>query len=338
MTQRVAVIGVGAMGRNHARVYWEMPEVELVGVADASSNQADAIARKFNTRAFSDYRRMLDETRPDAVTLATPTTTHHKVALEVIRRGIHLLVEKPIAYSIDESIDIMQAAEEEHIKLMVGHIERFNPAVLALKQHIIAGDLGRVLQLDARRQGPYPTRISDVGVVIDLAVHDVDIMRFVSGQEVERVFAETQFEIHAEKEDLVSAVLRFSGGAVGTLNINWLTPTKIRELTVLGSNGLFVVNYLTQDLMFYRNSAVTADWETLNILRGVTEGEMIKFVFPRKEPLRAEQEAFLAAIQNDGPVPVSARDGLIALSLAQSMVKAGTSFQALEIMAPGPAQ
>jgi UDP-N-acetylglucosamine 3-dehydrogenase len=214
---------------------------------------------------------------------------------------------------------------------MVGHIERFNPAVQALKKHIAAGDLGRVLQLDARRQGPYPTRISDVGVVIDLAVHDIDIMRFVSGQEVERVFAETQFQIHADKEDLVSAIMRFSGGAMGTLNINWLTPTKIRELTVLGSNGLFVVNYLTQDLMFFKNSAVTADWDTLHILRGVTEGEMIKFVFPRKEPLRAEQEAFLTSIIDDTPVPISAEDGLRALKLAQMMITAGQDNQVIHL-------
>jgi predicted dehydrogenase len=334
MTLRVAVIGVGAMGRNHARVYWEMPDVELVGVADADAAQAEAIARKFNTRAFSDYREMLNETRPDAVTLSTPTSTHHEVALDVIRCGIHLLIENPIAHSIDESLAIMRAAEERHIKLMVGHIERFNPAVLALKQHIAAGDLGRVLQLDARRQGPYPSRISDVGVVIDLAVHDVDIMRFVSGQEVERVFAETQFQIHTDKEDLVAAVLRFSEGAVGTLNINWLTPTKIRELTVLGTNGLFVVNYLTQDLMFFKNSAITADWDTLHILRGVTEGEMIKYVFPRKEPLRAEQEAFLAIIQNDSPSPVSANDGMIALKLAQMMIEAGKQYQAVQLGVP----
>ncbi len=325
---RVAVIGVGSMGRNHARVYWELPDVELVGVADADPALAESVARKFGTRGYSDYHKLLDEAQPQAITLAVPTSLHRDIALEIIRRNIHLLIEKPIAFSIEEGQEIIETAHSAGIKLMVGHIERFNPAVMALQQRIAAGDLGRVIQLDARRQGPFPSRVSDVGVVIDLAVHDIDIMRYVTGQEVQRLYSETQNHILGEKEDLLSAVLRFTGGAIGTLNINWLTPTKIREIRVLGEHGLFIVNYLTQDLIFFKNSAISGEWETMHILRGVTEGEMIKYVFPKKEPLRSEQEAFLSAVRGESEIPVKAEDGLTALKLAQMMLRSGMNNQA----------
>ena len=197
MSLRVAVIGVGAMGRNHARVYAEMPEVELVGIADADLATAQAVARRYGTQAYSDHIRLLDELRPDAVTVAVPTVEHLHVALECIEHGVHLLVEKPIAFTVEEGRQIIAAAEQAGVKLMVGHVERFNPAVLALKQHLAAGKLGRVFQIEAHREGPFPSRVQDVGVVIDLAVHDLDVMRYVSGCEVVRVYAETERRIHS---------------------------------------------------------------------------------------------------------------------------------------------
>ena len=293
---RTAVIGVGSMGRNHARVYWELPGVELVGVADADPSAAANVARRYNTRAYSDYRQMLDEQHPQAVTVAVPTSGHAEVALEVIARGIHLLVEKPIAANLAEGQAMIAAAEAAGVTLMIGHIERFNPAVIALKEQLAQGALGQVFQLDAHRQGPFPTRINDVGVVIDLAVHDLDIFRYVSGSEIVRVYAEIQQRVHTTREDLVQAVVRMASGAVGSLAINWLTPTKIRLLTVLGERGMFQVDYLTQDLYFYQNAtAAGGDWDTLRVLRGVSEGQMTRPVIAKKEPLRAELEAFLAA-------------------------------------------
>jgi UDP-N-acetylglucosamine 3-dehydrogenase len=329
---RVAVIGVGSMGRNHARVYWEMPGVELVGVADASTATAESVARRYAARSYADYQQLLDVEKPEAVTLAVPTLHHHAVALEIIRRGIHLLVEKPIASSVEEGQELIAAADAAGVKLMVGHIERFNPAVIALKQHLASGALGRVFQLDARRQGPFPTRINDVGVVIDLAVHDLDIMRYVTGDEIKRVYAETGQRLHTSREDLVNAVVRLSEGAVGSLAINWLTPTKIRELAVLGERGLFMVNYLTQDLYFHQNAnAPDGQWDTLRVLRGVSEGQMVRYVVNKKEPLRSEQEAFLAAVRGETPVPVTGADGLRALALAQAVVRSGEEHRAIEV-------
>jgi predicted dehydrogenase len=326
---RVAVIGVGSMGRNHARVYADMPNVTLVGIADADEMTAGTVANRHGGLPYADYRQLLDAERPEAVTIAVPTVDHLSVAMEVIRRGIHLLIEKPIAFSVEEGEQIIRAAHEAGLTLMIGHIERFNPAVTALKGRLMAGELGRPFQVDARRQGPFPARVKDVGVVIDLAVHDLDVMRYVTDQEVVRVFAETERRIHSSREDLLSGLVRLEDGIIGTLNINWLTPTKIRELSVIGERGMFRVDYLTQDLFFFENAqAQAADWPYLT-LRGVGEGRMIRHVVAKREPLRLEQEAFVSAIQDGLPSPVSGEDGLRALELARAVVDSGLQHRAI---------
>ncbi|MEP7199235.1 MAG: Gfo/Idh/MocA family oxidoreductase [Chloroflexota bacterium] len=332
MTLKVAVIGVGAMGRQHARVYADLPDVELVGVADVNAPAAAAVARRHGGRAYDNYAHMLDEQRPAAVTIAVPTGDHLCVALQAIQRGIHLLIEKPIAFSVDEGEQIIAAAERAGVRLMIGHIERFNPSVIALKQQLAAGALGRVFEVDAHRQGPFPDRIRDVGVVIDLAVHDLDVMRYVTGAEIARVYAETERHIHSTREDLLTGVVRLTNGVIGTLRINWLTPTKIRELYVTGERGLFRLDYLTQDLYFFENAIAHGDeWQTLRVLRGVSEGRMIRHVVAKKEPLRAELEAFCAAVRGETDVPVSGADGLIALTIAHALVTSGLEQRAIEL-------
>jgi predicted dehydrogenase len=332
MTLRTAVIGVGMMGRNHARVYGEMPGVELVGVADEHPEAAEQVVKRYGGTGYTDYIQLLDEQKPDAVTIAVPTDEHLEVALQVIQRGIHLLIEKPIAYSVEQAQQIITAAEKAGVILTVGHIERFNPAVIALKQHIVNGDLGRVFQIDARRQSPFPARVKDVGVVIDLAVHDVDVMRYITGTEVVRVFAETERQIHSTQEDLMTGMLRLQDGSIGTLTINWLTPTKIRELYVTGERGMFRVDYLLQDLYYFENATTSgSEWETIRTLRGVSEGQMTRYVVAKKEPLRAEQEHFLAAVRGEVPVLVTGLDGLKALALAQALVQSGIDHQAVQM-------
>lgn len=330
MTLRVGVIGVGSMGRNHARVYADLPDTELVGVADASLDAATEIAGKYGTLPYQDFEQLLDEGQLDAVTVAVPTVEHLVVAIKVIERGIHLLIEKPIAFNVEEGERIIKAAKVAGVKLMIGHIERFNPAVLALKQQLADGVLGRVFQIDARRQGPFPARVQDVGVVIDLAVHDLDVMRYITGEEIVRVYAETERRIHSSHEDLLTGLVRLDDGTVGTLTINWLTPTKIRELYVTGERGMFRVDYLTQDLYFYENATVDpADWERIRMLRGVSEGRMIRHVIAKKEPLRIEQEAFLATVRGEINVPVTGEDGLKVLELAHAIVTSGQEHRAV---------
>lgn len=329
MTLKVAVIGVGAMGKNHARIYADLPDVNLVGVADSNLTVSQEVARRYHGTAYNDYREMLDKEKPDAVTIAVPTVFHLPVALEVIERKIHLLIEKPIAQTFEEGEQIIKAAEKAGVKLMIGHIERFNPAIQTLKNHLDSKQLGRVFQIDARRQSPFPTRVKDVGVVIDLAVHDLDIMRFLTGKEVVRLYAETERRIHSTREDLLSGLLRFEDGAIGTLTINWLTPTKIRELTVIGELGMYRVDYLTQDLYFYENdSEAVEDWP-FRVLRGVREGRMIRHVVAKREPLRVEIENFISAVRGEKNIFASGVDGLQALLLAQSIVESGLKNKAI---------
>jgi predicted dehydrogenase len=269
------------------------------------------------------------------VTIAVPTVYHQEVACYAAQRGAHLLIEKPIASSVAEGEAIIAAAEAANVKLMIGHVERFNPAIIALKEHLAQGELGLVFQLDSRRQGPFPARVFDVGVVTDLAVHDLDIMRYVSGAEISRIYAETERRVHNRHEDMMSGLLRLDNGAVGTLTINWLTPTKIRELCVIGERGMFRVDYLTQDLFFFENAIATdGGWETLTILRGVSEGRMIRHLVNKKEPLRAELEAFVALVRGEAPVTVSGADGLCALRLAQAILTSGLEQRPV-ILGPG---
>ncbi len=325
---KVAVIGVGSMGRNHARVYSELPDVKLVGVADSNAAAAVAVGRSFSTAAYSDFRELLEKEQPEAVSIAVPTALHEEVAAAVLKAGAHVLIEKPIAATVDEGRRLIELARSLNRKLMVGHIVRFNPAIQALKAKLEAGELGRIFQVFCRRAGPFPARIRDVGVVVDLAPHDVDIMRFLTGLDPERVYAETEQRIHTDHEDLIFGLLRFPEGVTGALEINWLTPTKLREVLVLGERGMFRVDDLTQDLYFYENTQATGlGWPQLSNLKGVSEGSMTRYALQRFEPLKAELQGFLKAVQEDGPVPVSGEDGLAALRLALALVESGETHQ-----------
>jgi predicted dehydrogenase len=325
---RAAVIGVGSMGRHHARVYTELPQTSLVAVADAAPETGKRIGTKYGVPAYTDYRALLEQERPDLVTVAVPTGQHKTVAETALEAGAHVLVEKPIAATVSEAEALIARAEVLDRKLMVGHIVRFSPVIQALKAHLDAGELGRIFQIVCRRVGPFPARIRDVGVVVDLAPHDLDVMRFVSGEEAVRVYAETEQQIHTDHEDLVTAQVRFTGGFTGVLEINWLTPVKIREVAVLGEQGMFRADDLTQDLYFHENAEADGlDWNHLSLLKGVSEGKMIRYPIQRHEPLKVELAAFADAVRNDTPVPVSGEDGLAALRLALAVVESGQTHQ-----------
>jgi UDP-N-acetylglucosamine 3-dehydrogenase len=328
---KVAVIGVGSMGKNHARVYSELPEAELVAVADADLKTATAVASKLGGRSYVDYHDLLANEKPEVVSIAVPTAMHEQVGIDALEAGAHVLMEKPIAATLEEGKRLIEKARTVKRQLMVGHIVRFNPAMQVLKQKLADGDLGRIFQVFCRRSGPFPARIRDVGVVVDLAPHDVDVMRFLIGSNPIRVYAETEQRIHTDHEDLVWGLLRFPDGVIGSLEINWLTPTKIREVLVLGERGLFRIDDLTQDLYFYENAQVNDDlWPALKTLKGVSEGHMTRFAIERYEPLKAELHAFLEAIKEDKPVPVSGADGLEALRLSLALVESGQKHQVIE--------
>lgn len=329
---KTAVIGVGSIGQHHARIYSQLEGSELVGVADSDLDIAKNIAKRYDVPAYEKYQELLEKEQPEAVTVAVPTIKHERVVLDVLDSGAHVLVEKPIAATLEEGKRLIERAKSLNLQLMVGHIVRFNPATQLLKKKLLAGDLGKIYQIVSRRVGPFPARIRDVGVIIDLAPHDLDLMRFLTDKDPIRVFAETEKRIHTEYEDLVFGILRFPDEVVGTLEINWLTPTKVRETLVLGERGMFRVDDLTQDLYYFENAQANEElWRDLRVIKGVSEGKMVRFSVQRQEPLKVELKAFLQALETGGDVPVSGEDGLAALKIALALIESGQKHQIIKL-------
>jgi predicted dehydrogenase len=312
---KAGVIGLGAMGRHHVRIYNDLPDVDLVAAVDVSQDAINRIADQYKVNGYSTPNELFRSERLDLVSIVVPTSLHHEVALEALSRGINVLVEKPIASSVIQAEEMINAAKRSNARLMVGHVERFNPAILELKRRI--AQVGTIFQISARRVGPFPDRIRDVGVVVDLATHDIDAMNFILGSPVESVHALTSRRLHASHEDMVLATLKFANGAIGALDVNWLTPAKIRQLTVVGNLGTFVADYLTQDLAFYENGAAISEWESLGELQRMSEGHAVRYAFPRIEPLKAEIEGFTRSIFEgvDAPAPPESAANALAVAL-----------------------
>lgn len=330
---RAAVIGLGMMGRNHVRVWDESVDgVELVAVADTDPAAVAAATAGRRARGFTDPGRMLAGEDLDLVSVVAPTSLHLEVTLAALRAGANVLVEKPIAATREEALEMMEAAAASGRMLTVGHIERFNPAIRELKRRLDAGELGRIFQVSATRLGPFPARIRDVGVVVDLAPHDIDVFRYLIGSEPIRIFAETERRIHTEHEDLFTGVMKFANGVIGLLNINWLTPTKRRVLTVTGESGMYVADYIAQDLVFHANPEAVDTWVNRGAgatITSVTEGEMTRRSIRREEPLRVELREFARAVRDGGPPPVDPHDAMVALLLARRMVTSALEGRAI---------
>jgi UDP-N-acetylglucosamine 3-dehydrogenase len=322
MRIRIAVVGAGSMGMNHLRVLADFGEelVQLVGVAESYAPALKIAMSRFHIAGFTDYRQMVEQTHPDLVAVVVPTNLHSEVTSYVLDRGINVLIEKPITRTIEEALALLQLARIRSAKIAVGHVERFNPAVVELKRQLQNGALGQMFHLHARRIGPFPPRIRDVGVTLDLASHDIDIMRYLANAEIEHVFAQTQRRLHSTCEDLLIGFVRFTNDVLGVLDVNWLTPTKIRELTVTGEKGMFLINYLTQEVYFYENDYSTTTWETIRSLTGVSEGTMTRLKVQKAEPLRLEYEDIIRAIVDDLLPTVSGEDGLAVLKVVEQLV------------------
>ncbi len=322
---RLAVIGVGSMGQQHARVLFHSDKAQLVAVADSSLEQAEKIGGKYNAVPYVDYRELLEKEKVDAVIIAAPTSLHHQIAIQTLSKGKHTLVEKPIASTEQEAREIVTCAQQHQSTLMIGHIERFNTAVIELKQRLLRGDLGEIYHIDVQRIGPFPARISDVGVITDLSVHDLDIISYLLNADPTRVYAETHQKLHPSCEDSVTALVRYANGVLAVLNVNYLSPTKIRQLQVFGKKGMFKVNYLDQELYFYENrSFASTDWES------VSEGDMKKIIVPKREPLQVELEAFLECLMENRPSPVSGEEGLKVLSIANQLRRSAQEKKIVE--------
>jgi len=316
-----AVIGIGSMGKNHARIYSNLSNIKLIAVSDPNKKFLKEISKTYGCKGYCNYKEMIDKEKIDIISIAAPTGLHKDIALYCIDHNINILLEKPIAQNTKEAQEIIEHADHKEVKLMIGHIERFNPAIIELKERIDKGELGKIFKIDVNRVGPFPARIRDVGVVIDLAVHDLDIMRYLTNSECQSLFAYTENKINTSNEDLLSGLLRFKNGTICNLNVNWLTPTKIRKLYITGEKGMFIVNYIRQNLFYYENSKIAENIQYNNIVDGVSEGKMIKYYIHKKEPLLAEIEHFIeCVIENKEPL-ISGEDGLKALKLALLIIE-----------------
>ncbi len=321
---RIGLAGLGSMGRNHLRVIGTRPNVRLSAVADPVAEARSAAAGQSGAAAFTDPLAMIREADLDAVVIAAPTTAHLPLALAAIGRGIAVLVEKPLATNVDEALEIAAASRATGVPVQVGHVERFNPAVRELGRLLHEERwLSAVYAVQSRRAGPFPARIRDVGVTIDLATHDVDICSWIAGERPIRVHAETAQRIHADHEDLLFGLLHFPSGVVAQLDVDWLTPAKRRQLVVVGEEGMFELDYLTQHLTFTR----ATDMSNPRLIGGYAptfEGEVATLPVPTGEPLAIELDAFLQVVRTGGRPEVNAEDGLWAVAIATALIDAAT--------------
>jgi UDP-N-acetylglucosamine 3-dehydrogenase len=319
----VAVIGTGQMGARHVATYQRIEHARLLAVADSSPSARHAALCGAPSREYDDWRVLLDREAAnlDAVSIACPSALHAEVASAALECGLHVLVEKPIATTIGDALELAALAHRVERKLMVGHIERFNPAIQKVRRLVAEGRLGRVYRAHGTRVGPLPRRDLNAGVALDLATHDLDAMEFVLQRNLVQVFAQGGRFSHDEHEDLLTCLLRFDGGPFGLLDVNWLTPEKQRELVLLGEAGMLRASYITQDVWFIESGQGPAAWQELALIRGEGEGSAIRFAVRKVEPIRAELEAFVDCVLYDTHEPVDAYDGARALAAALAVLE-----------------
>jgi UDP-N-acetylglucosamine 3-dehydrogenase len=309
---RVAVIGAGNMGKNHLRNYFLLPDAELVGLADVNP-ATKALAKEHKAAHYTDYRALLEELKPDAISVVVPTSFHFEVASFAMERGIHVLLEKPIASTVDEADKLITLANKQKVVFTVGHIERFNPLVRKLKHMLDEKKVGEVSSVICKRVGGFPPVEPKTDVIIDLAVHDIDIISHLLGKQPKRIHSHGSRTHHSSKIDSAEILMDY-GDASGFVQANWLTPVKIRTVAVTGSEGYIEGNYITQELEYYRHNLQKEvdSFSNFVIKMGEPEKESIKVDF--EEPLALELKAFLACVQGSKTThlvePFAAREAL----------------------------
>ena len=316
---RAGLVGVGMMGRHHARVLGSLDGVELVAVVDPGGDPHGVA----NGRELLASVGELIARGVDYAMVAAPTALHEAIGLELAEAGIHALIEKPLATNTPAAKRLTLAFASRGLVGAVGHIERYNPALQQMRKRLEAGDLGAVYQITTRRQGPFPARIADVGVVKDLATHDIDLTAWVARSPFESVSARVAYKSGREHEDLVAAVGQLEDGTITNHLVNWLSPFKERLTIVTGERGAFVADTVTADLTFHANASVVTEWEAVAAFRGVSEGDLIRYAFAKPEPLRAEHEAFRDAVLGlPGAIEriVTMEQGLATVAVAEAML------------------
>ena len=309
---KAAVIGVGNMGKKNARIYAELGV--LSAVADLNEKLGKEAAEKFQCAYYNDFKEMLEKEKPDAVSVCVPTAYHPSVAAAVIDARVPLLVEKPLALTAEDARKIVARAREKNILLTVGHVERFNPGVQKLKE--LVPTLGDIVTIQAKRVGLFPSQVADMNVVTDLAVHDIDIICHLLGTRPLAVAASGGRALITKREDYADILLRFPK-ASGLVSVNWITPIKIRELSVTGTRGHAVLNYITQDIQLYKtNYEKTHDSFGDFVIKFGTP-DTVPVPVKKEEPLKMEIQSFLSAVKNSTPPIVTGEEAVTALEIAE---------------------
>jgi predicted dehydrogenase len=313
---RAGLIGYGMMGRNHARVLSSLEGVELVAIAD--SDRAHHL--QTSQSVFVESVEEIIEFKLDYCFVAVPTALHEQVGLLLAEAGINTLMEKPLASDFSSALRLTEAFEKQNLIGAVGHIERYNASIQQAKRRISNGDLGDIYQVATRRQNPFPKRILDVGVVRDLATHDIDLTMWITDQEYEEINSQ-MFSLPGRIfEDLVSINGRLSKGTISNHLINWVSPYKERLVVITGSRGAYICDTLNSDLTFYSAETTETEWDELANFRGTSEGDVIKYSFPKSEPLRREHENFRDAVLGKESEIVSMRDGLKVIEVSDRIL------------------
>ena len=309
----VAVIGIGFWGRNHVRVFSELPETELKAVCDVNKERVTAIANQYKVDAYTDSGKLLKRKDIQAVSICTWTTTHAAEAVKAIRAGKDALVEKPIASTVREAKRIVQLAERRNKLLMVGFIERFNPGVQNIRNMVYREEIGALVSATSKRVSEWPERIGDVGVVKDTAIHDIDVMRYIFDEDPTAVFAKIGNLRHSKYEDYAQIMLTFGRGKTAFIEANWLTPYKTRNLLVTGSKAILNLNYITQEITIE------------------TAGKSTTSRQASQEPLKLELQHFANCVLNNRTPTVIGIDGLKALQIAEAAFKSSKQSRAVKL-------
>jgi len=327
---RGAVLGLGMIGRHHARLMQASSRVTFAGAVDPDGDRFSMVQDP--ALLFATVEELLAAGAVDFAIVAVPTEEHLPAARELAAAGVSVLVEKPLAATADEARELIAAISEAGVRAAVGHVERCNPALLELRRRVGAGQLGEVFVIATERVGPFPARVRDVGVVKDLATHDLDLVRWLGGAPIERVAAQTQHRMGRAHEDLVLVTGRLASDVAFNVNVDWLSPTKVRRTRILGERGMLVADTLTSDLTFFANGEVTSEWTAAQATRGVSEGDMTRYALSRREPLLVELEAFCDWVAGDELAPVvTLEEGLATVLAAEAVLAAASSGETVRL-------
>jgi len=309
----VAVIGTGFWGRNHARVFKELEETELLAVCDINAERAKNVAKQFGVRAYTSMGKLLKNKDIEAVSNCVWSLNLAKETLKALKAGKHVLVEKPMATNVKQAEKLLETAKEEKLHLSVGFLMRFIPGIQHMKNAIEDKTIGNLVCATAKRVSEWPERIGDVGVVKDTAIHDIDITRYLFGEEPIAVYAKTGSMKHKKFEDYAQIMLTFEGGKSAFIESNWLTPYKTRTLVVTGSKAIMKLDYITQEL-------------TIEDAK-----KTIQSRYPWQEPLKLELQHFANCILKKEKPLITGTDGLKALQIAEAALKSSATGRAVKL-------